>query len=218
MTKLFLDRVEAGQQLAEHLIEYADRQDVMVLALPRGGVPVAFEVAKKLKAPLDVILVRKLGTPYQEELAMGAISSDGVTILNQDLIHELGISSKAVNQAIAREEKEIQRRLKLYRPHHEPLDVKGKVVILIDDGIATGSTMLAAIEAVKTMGAQKIVIATPIAPPDTIQQLHYEADQVVCLYAPERLYAIGNWYEDFTQTSDQEVQELLTEARDFVAL
>ncbi|MBD2296030.1 phosphoribosyltransferase [Anabaena sphaerica FACHB-251] len=205
----FRNRTEAGQMLAQHLTAYANRENVLVLGLPRGGVPVAFEVAKALNAPLDVCIVRKLGVPGQKELAMGAIASGGIGVLNYDVISTLGIDKEAVQVVAAEELQELQRRERTYRSNAPPLNVKDKTVILIDDGIATGSTIRAAIAILKKHQPTTIVVAVPVAPASTYEELQSEVDEIVCLQTPELLSAIGLWYEDFSQTTDEEVQEIL---------
>lgn len=209
--QIFRDRIEAGELLAKQLLSYKNNKDVIVLALPRGGVPVAFQVAKELHLPLDIFLVRKLGYPGQEELAMGAIASGGVIIYNENIIRMGGISEKDIQSAIARESQVLQNREQLYRGDRPPLQVKDKIVILIDDGIATGATMRAAIAGLKKLNCKKIIVATPVAPPDTYETLLNEADEVVCLELPYPFYAIGGWYQDFSQTSDEEVISLLNQ-------
>ncbi|MDF2388548.1 phosphoribosyltransferase [Nostoc ellipsosporum NOK] len=209
MTTKFRNRTEAGQMLAKHLTAYANRTDVLVLGLPRGGVPVAFEVAKALNVPLDICLVRKLGVPAHEELAMGALASGGVWVLNSEVVDSLGIDRRLIEEVAAKELRELQRRDRAYggdRPHPE---VKNRTVILIDDGIATSATMRAAIAVLRSQQAQKIVVAVPVAPATTCEQLRAEVDEVICLTTPEPMYAIGLWYEDFSQTSDKEVRDLL---------
>ncbi|MBF2000047.1 MAG: phosphoribosyltransferase [Synechococcales cyanobacterium M58_A2018_015] len=207
----FKTRTEAGQQLATRLKNYANRADVLVLGLPRGGVPVAYEVAKALNVPLDICLVRKLGVPGHKELAMGAIGSGGVRVLNYDVVSWLGISGKTIDEVAARELKELQRRDRVYRGDRPQPDIRDRTVILIDDGIATGSTMRAAIAVLKAQRPARLIVAVPVAPPQTLQDLSTEVDDVVCLLAPETFYAIGLWYDDFSQTSDAEVCELLAQ-------
>lgn len=206
----FQNRIEAGQQLATRLKSYANRPDVMVLGLPRGGVPIAYEVAKALNAPLDICLVRKLGVPGHKELAMGAIASGGVRVLNYDVISWLGISSKVIDEVAARELRELQRRDRAYRGDRPQPEIGDRTVILIDDGIATGSTIRAAIAILKPQHPKQLVVAVPVAPPQVCDELSTEVDQVVCLITPKELYAIGLWYEDFSQTTDEEVHNLLT--------
>lgn len=208
----FRNRVEAGRQLATKLGEYAGRSDVTVLALPRGGVPVAHEVAQQLGAPLDVFLVRKLGVPAHPELAMGAIAEGGVQVLSDDLIAELGIPRPLVQQVAARERLELERRDQLYRSGRARADVRNRVVILVDDGLATGSTMQAAIAALRRLEPAKIVVAAPVGASDTCQLMRRLADDVVCAITPEPFQAVGLWYQDFMQTTDDEVRELLAES------
>jgi putative phosphoribosyl transferase len=209
----FHDRVEAGRELAERLQHYAHRQDVLVLGLPRGGVPVAFEVAQALDAPLDVFLVRKLGVPGHEELAMGAIASGGVRVLNPEVVAHLAIPAQAIEQVAVREQQEMERRERLYRDGRAPPAIEGRTVILVDDGLATGSTMRAGIAALRRLNPARIVAAVPVAAPEVCEQLSGEADEMVCARTPEPFYAVGLWYEDFGQTSDDEVRELLARAR-----
>jgi len=211
MVERFQDRTEAGKLLAESLAGFADQPDVLVLALPRGGVPVAFEVAQALRAPLDVFVVRKLGTPGNEELAMGAIASGGVRVLNQSVVGTLGIPDDMIDEVAERELCELERRERVYRKHRPAFDVRGRTVILVDDGIATGSTMRAAIKALRQT-AGRIVVAVPTAAPDTAAELRPEVDDFVALMTPPGFYAVGQWYEDFGQTTDAEVTELLERA------
>lgn len=206
------NRVHAGQLLAQALQRYAGRNDVIVLALPRGGVPVAFEVASALKAPLDLMLVRKLGSPGQEELAMGAIATGGVRVMNVDVVDMLRISDEAIEAVARREEKELERRQKAYRGTAPPPQLRDQCVILIDDGIATGATIRSAIRAVRAQGPSRIVVAAPVAPEETVDVLKREADEVVCLATPEPFTAIGCWYHEFPQISDEEVKDLLARA------
>ncbi len=206
---IFRDRVDAGQKLAEKLTEYARRDDVLILALPRGGVPVAFEVAERLNAPMDVFLVRKLGVPGQEELAMGAIASGGVRVLNERTVDYLNIPEEVIDRVAAKEQRELERREKTYRDDLPAPDVKGKTVILIDDGLATGATMRAAAIALKQMNPTKIVVAVPVASDETCREFQQEVDAVVCAITPEPFYGVGLWYDDFSQTTDEEVSELL---------
>jgi putative phosphoribosyl transferase len=207
----FKDREEAGRILANRLTKYAD-QTPIVLGLPRGGVPVAFEVAKALKAPLDVYVVRKLGVPGHEELAMGAIASGDVRVLNQPVVEDLRISEAAIETETRKEQEELKRRELLYRGKRPPLDVSNRTVVLVDDGIATGSTIKAAIAALKKQKAGRIVVAVPVAPASTIDELKTEVDEVICVSTPEFFYAISLWYDEFPQTSDEEVRELLKKA------
>jgi putative phosphoribosyl transferase len=209
---LFRDRREAGRFLSGKLMAYTDRPDVLVLALPRGGVPVAFEVARALHAPLDVFLVRKLGVPGHDELAMGAIASGGVRVLNEDVVRGLRISSDVVDRVFAREKQELERRERSYRGARPAPDVSGRTAILIDDGLATGSTMRAAIVALRQQGPARIVVAVPVGAPETCAEFQSEADEAICALTPDPFYAVGVWYRDFSQTTDQEVHELLEQA------
>lgn len=208
----FRDRAEAGRTLARLLSHYAGRDDVIVLALPRGGVPVAAEVAKELGAPLDVFLVRKLGVPGHEELAMGAIASGGVLVLDEGVLRWLGISEEQIQKALARELDELRRREVAYRDGRPLPDLEGKTVILVDDGLATGASMQAAARAVRRHEPARIVVAVPVASRATCDQFRDDVDEVVCAVTPEPFYAVGNWYADFSQTSDEEVRELLERA------
>jgi predicted phosphoribosyltransferase len=205
----FRNRTDAGRQLAEKLAAYANRPDVLVLALPRGGVPVAFELARAFGAPLDVFLVRKLGVPGYEELAMGAVATGGVRVLNDEIVRGLGISEHEIDAVVARELRELSRRDRLYRGDRPLSDVAGRTVILVDDGLATGATMRAAVQALRQQQPGRIVAAVPTASPDTCQVLKAEADDVICAITPEPFFAVGHWYDDFTQTTDDEVRELL---------
>jgi len=209
----FRDRREAGRELAARLADYAGRPDVVVLALPRGGVPVAFEVAQRLGAPLDVFVVRKLGVPGHEELAMGAIASGGVRVLNEDVVRALGIPDEVVERVTAREQEELARRERLYRGARPPLAVEGRTVVLVDDGLATGATMRAAVQALRRAGAARIVVGVPVAAPDSCAALRGEVDDLVCVEIPPLFFAVGQAYEDFSPTSDDEVRELLARAR-----
>jgi len=209
---MFADRRDAGRQLAAALRSYAGRGDVLVLALPRGGVPVGYEVAHALGAPLDIFIVRKLGVPFQPELAMGAVASGGVRVVNSDVVSQLGISSQVIEQVAAEEEKEIARREQHYRAGQPAPPAAGRIVILIDDGLATGSTMRAAARALRLQQPARLVVAVPVATAQTCEDLRNEADEVICLATPEPFYAVGQWYHDFGQTSDEEVRELLTAA------
>jgi predicted phosphoribosyltransferase len=205
----FRNRADAGRQLAEKLAAYANRPDVLVLALPRGGVPVGGEVARALGALLDVFLVRKLGVPGYEELAMGAVATGEVRVLNDEIVRGLGISEHEIDAIVAREMQELARRERLYRGDRLPPDVADRTVILVDDGLATGATMRAAIQALRQQKPARIVVAVPTASPDTCEALKVEADDVICAMTPEPFFAVGHWYEDFTQTTDDEVCELL---------
>jgi len=209
MEPYFHNRSHAGQLLAGELRAYAGRPDVLVLALPRGGVPVAFEVARALGAPLDVFLVRKLGAPGQEELGMGAIASGGVRVLNDDVIEALGISPQELADVTAGEQRELDRRERAYSAGQPPLAVAGRTVLLIDDGLATGVTMRAALLALRKLGPARIVVAVPVAAPAIWSAFHTIADDIICLCTPEPLVGVGRWYKDFTQTSDTEVRLLL---------
>lgn len=210
---IFRDRAEAGRQLAARLTRYADRTHVLVLALPRGGVPVAYEVAKELNAPLDVFLVRKLGVPGHEELAMGAIASGGVRVLNEDIVNYLKIPDEVIDAIAAVEQRELERRKRAYRDDRPPPDVKDHIVILIDDGLATGSTMRAAAASLRLQKPGRIVVAVPVSSPETCDEFRSEVDEIVCAFTPEHFQGVGLWYEDFSQTSDEEVRELLMRAR-----
>ena len=214
---MFLDRVHAGKKLAQLLTQYAGRNDVVVLGIPRGGVPVAFEVAQALHVPLDILLVRKLGTPGQEELAMGAIASGGVRIVNEDVVHVLGISEAELESAIATQRAELQRREELFRGVRPPVSVRDKTVILVDDGIATGSSMLAAIHALRSLQPKKIVVATPVAPSHANAQMKALADEFVCVISAEWFFGIGQFYKSFPQTGDHEVRDLLSRGGKLVA-
>ncbi len=198
--------------LALRLRKYGNRGDVIVLGAPRGGVPVAFEIAKELRAPLDVFVLRKLGVPGREELAFGAIASGGVRILSRDIVEGLGITGLDIQRVTRAEEKELERRERAYRGGKSPLDVGGLTVILVDDGVATGATMKAAIRALRQMKPAQIVVAVPVAPPSTCNQLRFEADELVCLEMPQPFYGVGQFYADFSQVSDEEVRELLDAA------
>lgn len=209
---IFQNRIDAGQKLAEKLAEYASRDDVLILALPRGGVPVGFEVAQALGAPLDVFLVRKLGVPGHEELAMGAIASGGVRVLNHRTIQYLRIPESAIDAVAQNEQRELERREKAYRKNRPAPDVQGKIVILIDDGLATGATMRAAAVALKQMNPAKIVVAVPVAAIETCREFEQEVDAIICAITPEPFYGVGLWYRDFSQTTDDEVRELLNKS------
>lgn len=209
---LFPNRIEAGRELARKLSKYADRPDVLVLALPRGGVPVGYEVARSLHAPLDVFVVRKLGLPGREELAIGAIATGGVRVLNQDVIGALRIPDQVIEAVAAEERQELRRRERAYRGDKPPEEVRDRTVILVDDGLATGSTMRAAIAAVRQQQPARIVVAVPVGAPETCAEFQSEADETVCARMPDPFYAVGLWYDDFSQTTDQEVHQLLEEA------
>jgi predicted phosphoribosyltransferase len=205
----FADRREAGAVLAERLEHYRERRDTVVLALPRGGVPVASEVARALGAPLDVFLVRKLGVPGHRELAMGAIASGGVRVLNEDVVSWYAIPPATIDEAAHEEQVELERRERTYRENRPPLPLKNRVVLLVDDGLATGSTMKAAVQAVRAHAPARIVVAVPVGSRDTCREIGRAADEVVCARMPERFSAVGQWYRDFSQTSDDEVRTLL---------
>jgi predicted phosphoribosyltransferase len=209
MPTAFRDRTEAGQRLAQGLTAYAGRPDVLVLALPRGGVPVGFEVARALGVPLDVFVVRKLGVPGHKELAMGAIASGGLCVLNDDAVGALRIPAPIIRAVAARELRELLRRERAYRGNRPALDVRGRTIILVDDGLATGSTMRAAVAALRRLEPARIVVAVPTAAPSTCEELRHEADDCVCEFTPDPFYAVGLWYEDFSQTTDDKVRELL---------
>jgi putative phosphoribosyl transferase len=205
----FIDRRDAGRVLASRLTKYAGRDDVIVLALPRGGVPVAYEVASALGAPMDVFLVRKLGTPGHRELAMGAIASGGVRVLNEDVVHWYGISESAIERISREEQEELERRERAYRDDRPAPDFTNKIVILIDDGLATGSTMRAAAHAVQARRPARVVIAVPVGASQTCTELAAVADEVICVRMPEPFSAVGQWYLNFNQTDDDEVRDLL---------
>jgi putative phosphoribosyl transferase len=208
----FPDRAAAGRSLAERLREYAGRAGVIVLGIPRGGVSVAFEVATALKVPLDVFVLRKLGVPEHEELAFGAIASGGVRVLDDDIIGAMRISNADIERITAAEKIELERRGQAFRAGLPPLDVAGLTVILVDDGIATGSGMLAAIEALRKMGPARLVIAVPVAPQSALRRLGRLVDEIVCLETPETFYGVGQFYGDFSQVSDEEVRRLIARA------
>jgi putative phosphoribosyl transferase len=211
--EVFANREEAGRLLAAELTEYADRDDVIVLGLPRGGVPVAAEVARALRLPLDVLVVRKLGAPGQEELAIGAIGEGGARVLNAGLVQSLGLQEADLDRITAREERELERRVAAYRGGHEALEVEDKTVIVADDGVATGATMRAGLQALRVMGAAKLVAAAPVGAEDSVAALAEDADEVVVLETPAWFSSVGQWYEDFGQTTDDEVRHLLAENR-----
>lgn len=209
---MFRDRVDAGRSLAQRLKHYAGRDDVIVLGVPRGGVPVAFAVAEALHAPLDILLVRKLGTPGQKELAMGAIASGGVRILNEEVVRDLGISEADLASAVSEQEAELQRREQMFRGVRPPVSVRDKITILVDDGIATGSSMLAAVSALRSLHPKKIVVAIPVGPSHARSQIGPVADEFICVSTPEWFFAIGEFYENFEQVEDEEVRNLLSRA------
>lgn len=214
MREVFLNRVEAGRLLGKALMPYATRPNLLVLGLPRGGVPVAFEVARALKAPLDVFVVRKLGTPGQRELAMGAIASGDVCVINEDVVQSIGISREVIDAVAAEEGQELKRRELAYRGSYSEPAVRGKTVILIDDGVATGATMRAAIRAIYAQHPAELIVGVPTAAGSTYRELGSEVDEFVALLKPEPFYGVGAWYQDFNQTSDDEVTELLRRARE----
>jgi putative phosphoribosyl transferase len=213
-TRRFRDRTEAGRHLAELLRDYAGRDDVVVLALPRGGVPVGYEVAKALGAPLDVFVVRKLGVPGHPELAMGAIATGGVLVLDEGLVRRLGISEPQIRQAVESELRELERREAAYRGGRGAPQLEGKTAILVDDGLATGATMRAAALAVRKYDPARVVVAVPVAAEQTCDEFRDDVDDIVCAVTPKPFHAVGLWYEDFSQTSDEEVRELLARANE----
>ena len=212
MEGAFPNREEAGRLLAGKLEKYAGRNDVIVLGLPRGGVPVAYEVAQRLGVPLDVFIVRKLGVPGFEELAAGAIASGGVRVLNEDVLRALPKADQIIESVTEKETAELERREKIYRDDRPAPELCDRVVILVDDGLATGATMRAAVKALRQRGVAKIVVAVPVGPPDTCREFEDEADETICASAPEFFQAVGQYYEDFSQTSDEEVRDLLARA------
>lgn len=209
----FRNRYEAGKILADQLKSYAKRSDVIVLALPRGGVPVAFEIAKALLVPLDLFIVRKIGVPEQEELAMGALAMGGLTVFNEELIRDLGISKQAIEKVIQMEERELRRRETAYRGDEPYPTLTGKTIILVDDGIATGASMRAAVSAIRQLNPASIIMAVPVVEVNTYEKMAKIVDKVVCPLKPEFFYAVGQWYDDFTQTTDEEVRELLVKSK-----
>ena len=206
---LFQDRAEAGRRLARDLSAYAGRPDILVLALPRGGVPVAYEVARALDAPLDVFVVRKLGVPGHEELAMGAIASGGVRVLNDDVVQALAVPNHVIDRIAAQEQQELARREQAYRGSRPSPQVQGRVVILVDDGLATGATMRAAVAAVRQQAPARVVVGVPVAAPEVCAEFARLVDDVVCVVTPEPFYSVGVWYDTFSQTTDEEVRRLL---------
>jgi predicted phosphoribosyltransferase len=213
MLDRFQDRREAGRVLAERLREYAHDGNVLVLALPRGGVPVAYEIARSLELPLDVFIVRKLGVPGYEELAMGAIASGGTRVVNDEVVNRLGISERHINAAVAREQQEIERRELEYRGDLPQARVQKRKIILVDDGLATGATMRAGVEALREAGAAEIIVAVPVGSVEAVRRIGGQADAIICPLQPEDFQAVGQWYDDFPQTSDEEVRELLADSR-----
>ena len=212
MERTFTDRAEAGQLLAQQLQHYAGRDDVIVLGLPRGGVPVAYEVARALHAPLDVFIVRKLGVPGFEELAAGAIASGDVRVLNEDVMRSLPNADTIIEEVTQREKEELDRREQSYRDGRLAPQLRDRIVILVDDGLATGATMRAAVKALRQAGVAKIVVAVPVGPPETCREMAEEADEAVCASAPEFFHAVGQYYDNFAQTTDEEVRDLLSRA------
>ena len=212
MPPRFRDRTQAGQELAKDLTEYANRSDVIVLALPRGGVPVAYEIARALGAPLDVFVVRKLGLPIHREMAMGAIASGGIRVLDSEVVRRFGVSDAELAAVTEAERRELARRERLYRENRPFPDVRGKTVILVDDGLATGATMAAAAVALRTQDPAKLIVAVPVSAPETCHAFRDVVDDIVCAVTPEPFYAVGLWYEDFSQTTDEEVHDLLDRA------
>lgn len=208
----FKSREEAGKMLGQRLAAYAGRDDVLVLALPRGGVPVGYAVAQALDLPLDILLVRKLGVPGHEEYAMGAIASGGWSVLHRDVLNSLGITMAMVESVTRREAAELERRERLYRANRPPASLQGRTLILVDDGLATGASMQVALQAARAAKPARVIVAVPVAPPDTCRSLRGQADDIVCLQSPELFQAVGQWYERFDQTSDDEVIDLLDRA------
>lgn len=208
----FPNRREAGKLLAARLASYTSTPNLLVLALPRGGVPVAFEIARTLQAPLDVFLVRKLGVPGHEELALGAIASGGIRVLNLDVLQMLDIPDDVIEAVTFREQRELERRERIYRDDRSPLDVRDRTIILVDDGLATGASMRAAIVALREWQPRQIAVAVPVAAPQTCEALRAEVDDIICLDTPDPFYGVGWWYENFSQTTDTEVHDLLTQA------
>ena len=209
MSALFQNRRQAGQLLATRLQEFANRSDVLVLALPRGGVPVGFELARALRAPLDVFVVRKLGVPGQEELAMGAIAGGGIRVLNAEVVRHLGIPERVIAAVAAAEQKELERREQMYRDARPGPVIQGRTVNLVDDGLATGSTMRAAVAALRQQRPAKIVVGVPVGAASTCEEFKLEVDRIVCGLTPDPFHGVGEWYEDFSQTTDEEVRDLL---------
>lgn len=209
----FQNREHAGQELTKSLSEFNEKQDTLLLALPRGGVPVAFEISQRLNLPLDVLLVRKLGVPGQEEFAMGAIAENDILYINEDVVKMLNIPPTVIQSVVNNETQELNRRTQLYRHDQPALDLTDKTVIVVDDGLATGASMHAAVSALRHTKVKRIIVAVPVGAVDTCRELEKTTDEVICLYKPDPFYGVGKWYNDFSQTSDQEVQELLYHAR-----
>jgi putative phosphoribosyl transferase len=209
---IFMNRSDAGKRLAEGLLQREDLENAVVLALPRGGVPVGFEVARALRAPLDAFVVRKLGVPGHEELAMGAIASGDVVVWNEDILGELHVSQDIIDRVVAREREELKRRESAYRGDRLPIVIEGRTVVLVDDGLATGASMRAAVSAVRSRQPSRIIVAVPAAPLDTCESFRSSVDEVICLMTPRPFSAVGLWYADFSQTTDREVRELLDRA------
>ncbi|HWH68115.1 MAG TPA: phosphoribosyltransferase [Candidatus Sulfotelmatobacter sp.] len=212
MGPIFQDRSDAGKFLAKRLKRYVEDPSLLVLALPRGGVPVGYEIARALNAPMDAFVVRKLGVPGYEELAMGAIASGGVRVLNEDVVRRLGIPDRVVEAVAAEQQEELQRREAAFRGHDKPLHIQGRKIILVDDGLATGATMRAAIRALGQHNPAAIIVAVPVGAPETCEQLRSEVDELICGQMPEPFFAIGTWYANFLQTTDDEVREFLSRA------
>ena len=212
MDSFFLNRRDAGRKLARHLRAYAGRSDVVILALSRGGVPVGYEIAQALQVPFDVLIVRNLGVPGNEELALGASASGGIRVLHETVIQSLGLPPSVIDHVSREEERELLRREEMYRGERPPPSLEGRIIILVDDGLATESTMRAAIAAVRQRQPAEVDAAVPVAPPETCDELRQEADDVYCAVTPARFFRVGQWYEQFDQTSDEEVCELLTQA------
>lgn len=210
--KLFRDRRAAGKKLAEKLIQYSDRADVIILALPRGGVPVAYEVAYALRVPMDIFIVRKLGWPGHEEMAIGAIASGGVKVLNEDIVRYLNIPEALIDAVAKRELRELERREQAYLGNRPKLELNDRTVIIVDDGLATGASMRAAIRGVRAHSPAQVIIAVPTAAPETCEALTAEVDHIICATTPEPFYGVSRWYEDFSQTTDEEVRTLLQNA------
>jgi predicted phosphoribosyltransferase len=212
----FRDRRDAGKRLAELLMAYKGRNDVHVLALPRGGIPVGYEISKALEVPMDVFLVRKLGVPGHEELAMGAIAEGGFVYTNENVIHALNVAEPVIHTVMRREQEELERRVRQYRGNEPLPNIRDQIILLVDDGLATGASMLVAARAIREMEPMRLVVAIPVAPPESCEMLQREADEVICALTPTFFTSVGSWYEDFTQTTDEEVEELLSMARKYV--